>query len=93
MFLGRELVKHLVLDEDAWRWPPTDADRLSVHGPLDPPAGGVALRRPAPGRRGRQAVLREAQLVIMDEPTAALGVTQTRVVLDLIRTLQSQASR
>jgi ABC-type sugar transport system ATPase subunit len=37
-----------------------------------------------------KAVLRQAQLVIMDEPTAALGVTQTRVVLDLIRRLKSQ---
>jgi D-xylose transport system permease protein len=37
-----------------------------------------------------RAVLRQAKLVIMDEPTAALGVTQTRVVLDLIRRLKSQ---
>jgi ABC-type sugar transport system ATPase subunit len=35
-------------------------------------------------------VLRQAKLVIMDEPTAALGVTQTRVVLDLIRRLKDQ---
>jgi ABC-type sugar transport system ATPase subunit len=35
-------------------------------------------------------VLRQAQLVILDEPTAALGVTQTRVVLDLITRLKSQ---
>ena len=34
--------------------------------------------------------MREAKLVIMDEPTAALGVTQTRVVLDLIHRLKSQ---
>ena len=37
-----------------------------------------------------RAVLRQAQLVILDEPTAALGVTQTRVVLDLITRLKSQ---
>jgi ABC-type sugar transport system ATPase subunit len=37
-----------------------------------------------------RAVLREAQLVVLDEPTAALGVTQTRVVLDLIRRLKTQ---
>ncbi|HYX59566.1 MAG TPA: ATP-binding cassette domain-containing protein, partial [Streptosporangiaceae bacterium] len=37
-----------------------------------------------------KAVLRQAKLVIMDEPTAALGVTQTRVVLDLIKRLKSQ---
>jgi len=31
--------------------------------------------------------MQEAKLVIMDEPTAALGVTQTALVLDLIRRL------
>jgi ABC-type sugar transport system ATPase subunit len=34
-----------------------------------------------------KAVMQEAKLVIMDEPTAALGVTQTALVLDLIRRL------
>ena len=37
-----------------------------------------------------KAVLFKAQLVIMDEPTAALGVSQTRQVLDLIKRLSSQ---
>ena len=37
-----------------------------------------------------KAVHAQAQLVIMDEPTAALGVTQTRVVLELIGRLSSQ---
>ncbi|HET8990031.1 MAG TPA: ATP-binding cassette domain-containing protein [Acidimicrobiales bacterium] len=37
-----------------------------------------------------RAVMREAKLVIMDEPTAALGVTQTKNVLDLITTLASR---
>ncbi|MPV50395.1 MULTISPECIES: ATP-binding cassette domain-containing protein [unclassified Pseudactinotalea] len=34
-----------------------------------------------------KAVLWKSELVIMDEPTAALGVAQTRMVLDLVRTL------
>jgi len=34
-----------------------------------------------------RAVMRESQLVILDEPTAALGVSQTAQVLQLIRTL------
>jgi ABC-type sugar transport system ATPase subunit len=34
-----------------------------------------------------RAVMRDAKLVVMDEPTAALGVSQTRLVLDLISTL------
>jgi D-xylose transport system ATP-binding protein len=36
-----------------------------------------------------KAVMSNAKLVIMDEPTAALGVTQTRMVLDLIKRLAS----
>jgi ABC-type sugar transport system ATPase subunit len=37
-----------------------------------------------------KAVMQEARLVIMDEPTAALGVTQTEQVLSLITTLASR---
>jgi D-xylose transport system ATP-binding protein len=34
-----------------------------------------------------RAVMRDTKLVILDEPTAALGVSQTKLVLDLIQTL------
>jgi len=37
-----------------------------------------------------RAVMRDSQLVIMDEPTAALGVSQTAQVLGLIRTLAAR---
>jgi ABC-type sugar transport system ATPase subunit len=37
-----------------------------------------------------KAVMSQAQLVIMDEPTAALGVAQTTMVLDLIQTLSNR---
>jgi ABC-type sugar transport system ATPase subunit len=37
-----------------------------------------------------KAVMLDARLVIMDEPTAALGVTQTELVLDLIARLKSR---
>jgi ABC-type sugar transport system ATPase subunit len=37
-----------------------------------------------------RAVMRDSQLVILDEPTAALGVSQTAQVLQLIRTLSSR---
>jgi D-xylose transport system ATP-binding protein len=37
-----------------------------------------------------RAVMRDSKLVIMDEPTAALGVSQTKLVLELIRTLASR---
>lgn len=37
-----------------------------------------------------RAVMRDSQMVILDEPTAALGVSQTAHVLDLIRMLASR---
>ncbi len=37
-----------------------------------------------------KAVLWNSKLVILDEPTAALGVAQTRQVLDLVRRLGDQ---
>ena len=92
MFLGREPVRHFALDETTME---KEAKRTladlsvvtvrSVRQPVGSLSGGqrqaVAVAR---------AVLRQAKLVIMDEPTAALGVTQTRVVLDLIRRLKDQ---
>jgi ABC-type sugar transport system ATPase subunit len=92
MFLGREPVRHWVLDEATME---TQAKRTladlsvvtirSVRQPVGSLSGGqrqaVAVAK---------AVLRQARLVVMDEPTAALGVTQTRVVLDLIRRLKGQ---
>ena len=92
MFLGREPVRHWVLDETTME---KDAKRTladlsvvtvrSVRQLVGSLSGGqrqaVAVAR---------AVLRQARLVILDEPTAALGVTQTRVVLELIRRLRDQ---
>ena len=37
-----------------------------------------------------KAVLAKSKLVILDEPTAALGVAQTRMILSLIKRLASQ---
>jgi ABC-type sugar transport system ATPase subunit len=89
MFLGVELVKHWQLDEVAMELSAkrTLADLSmttvrSIRQPVGSLSGGqrqaVAVAK---------AVMRQARLVIMDEPTAALGVTQTKVVLDLIRRL------
>jgi ABC-type sugar transport system ATPase subunit len=36
--------------------------------------------------------MQSAKLVIMDEPTAALGVAQTEMVLELIKRLSSQGT-
>src|SRR5258708_14030704 len=37
-----------------------------------------------------KSILRQAKVVLLDEPTAALGVLQTRQVLHLIRRLRDQ---
>ena len=92
MFLGREPLKHWQLDEVSMETAAkqTLADLSvvtirSIRQLVGSLSGGqrqaVAVAK---------AVLRQAKLVILDEPTAALGVTQTRVVLDLIRRLKSQ---
>src|SRR5271157_2646056 len=92
MFLGQEPVRHWQLDEIAMEKTAkqTLADLSvvtirSIRQPVGSLSGGqrqaVAVAK---------AVMRQAKLVILDEPTAALGVTQTRVVLDLIRRLKSQ---
>ncbi|HEU4568752.1 MAG TPA: ATP-binding cassette domain-containing protein [Marmoricola sp.] len=90
MFLGRELMKRRMLDEPAMetRAAATLSDLSvttvkSIRQPVGSLSGGqrqaVAVAR---------AVMEEARLVILDEPTAALGVSQTAMVLDLVKTLR-----
>jgi ABC-type sugar transport system ATPase subunit len=92
MFLGREPIKHWVLDE-------VGMEIAAKHTLADLQVVTVrSVRQLVGSLSGGQrqavavakAVLRQAKLVILDEPTAALGVTQTRVVLDLIKRLKSQ---
>lgn len=89
MFLGHEDLSHRLLDETRMELvaKQTLADLSvttvsSVRQPVGSLSGGqrqsVAVAR---------AVMRDARLVIMDEPTAALGVSQTAQVLELIKTL------
>jgi ABC-type sugar transport system ATPase subunit len=92
MFLGRERLRHRLLDENDME--KAAADTLStlhvttvrsIRQPVGSLSGGqrqsVAVAK---------AVMRNSKLVIMDEPTAALGVTQTAQVLDLIRRLRDR---
>jgi ABC-type sugar transport system ATPase subunit len=92
MFLGRERRKHGLLDEAAMEI----AARQTLH---DLRVSTVrSVRQPVGSLSGGQrqavavarAVLEDAKLVIMDEPTAALGVSQTAMVLDLVRRLSDQ---
>ena len=91
MYLGRESTKGGILDEIEMEIATrkTLADLAvttvkSVRQLVGSLSGGqrqsVAVAR---------AVMRESELVILDEPTAALGVSQTAQVLELIKTLKS----
>jgi ABC-type sugar transport system ATPase subunit len=91
MFLGREKVRRrVVLDEDSMER--AAAETLSglrvttvrsIRQPVGTLSGGqrqaVAVAK---------AVMWNSKLVMLDEPTAALGVAQTRMVLDLVRRLK-----
>jgi ABC-type sugar transport system ATPase subunit len=92
MFLGRESVRYGLLDEDSMER--AAAETLaslrvttvrSIRQPVASLSGGqrqsVAVAK---------AVMWNSKLVIMDEPTAALGVVQTRQVLNLIKRLRDR---
>ena len=91
MFLGHEALRHRVLDEYTMELTArkTLSDLAvttlqSIRQPVGSLSGGqrqaIAVAR---------AVMRQSKLVIMDEPTAALGVSQTAQVLELIAELGS----
>jgi ABC-type sugar transport system ATPase subunit len=92
MFLGHEKLRHGLLDEATME--------LTARRTLDDLRVTTvrSMRQPAGTLSGGQrqsvavakAVMSKAKLVIMDEPTASLGVAQTRMVLDLIKRLASQ---
>ena len=89
MFLGRERTRYAALDEESMELSAKETlaglrvtTVRSIRQPVASLSGGqrqsVAIAK---------AVLWNSRLVIMDEPTAALGVAQTRQVLDLVRRL------
>ncbi len=89
MFLGRERTHGLTLDE-------TSMERMAVRTLADLSVRTVSsVRQKVASLSGGQrqtvaiakAVLWNNNVVILDEPTAALGVAQTRQVLDLVRRL------
>jgi ABC-type sugar transport system ATPase subunit len=92
MFLGHERLRRGFMDEGSMeitaRETLTELNVKTIR----------SIRQPVASLSGGQrqsvavakAVMSKAQLVIMDEPTAALGVAQTRMVLELIKRLSSQ---
>ncbi|HEY3069683.1 MAG TPA: ATP-binding cassette domain-containing protein [Gaiellaceae bacterium] len=93
MFLGRERARAgFVLDESSMERSARETlDSLSV-------TTLRSVRQTVAGLSGGQrqavavakSVMWDSRLVILDEPTAALGVAQTRQVLDLVRRLAEQ---
>jgi len=90
MFLGRERMHRIFLDEDSMERAASETlaglgvtTVRSIRQPVASLSGGqrqaVAVAK---------AVMWNSKLVVLDEPTAALGVVQTRMVLDLVRRLK-----
>ena len=75
------------------RGAPASERAWAAHHPEHSAAGRDALGRPAPGRRGARAAAFGSRVIIMDEPTAALGVKKSRKVLELMLTSKSAACR
>ncbi len=89
MFLGRELTKNGLVDEDTMEFRARETlDGLSVRTLQSVRTHVAAL---SGGQRQTvaiaRAVLWNSKIVILDEPTAALGVAQTEQVLKLVRRL------
>jgi len=92
LFLGRELVTPLGLVDDARM----EAETRKIMNRLNP--NFVRFSTPVSGLSGGQrqsvaiarAVYFNAKILIMDEPTAALGVEETRMVAELIHELKKQ---
>jgi ABC-type sugar transport system ATPase subunit len=89
MFLGRERSRHLLMDENTMESVAVQTLKgLNVTTVRSVRQGVASL---SGGQRQvvavAKAVLWNSKLVIMDEPTAALGVAQTAMVLQLTRTL------
>jgi D-xylose transport system ATP-binding protein len=92
MFLGRERGSSWLMDEGSMEKAARETlaslsvrTVKSVRTPVSALSGGqrqtVAIAK---------AVLWDSKVVLLDEPTAALGVAQTRQVLDLVRRLAEQ---
>jgi D-xylose transport system ATP-binding protein len=91
LFLGREIRRRGVLDEvEMERRSRELLDQLSIRIP----SVRIPIASLSGGQRQVVAIARsmlgEPKLVILDEPTAALGVEQTAQVLDLVERLRER---
>ncbi len=92
LFLGREIVTPLGLVDDA----KMEAETRKIMARLNP--NFRKIKEPVSALSGGQrqsvaiarAVYFNARILLMDEPTAALGVHETKMVADLIQELKNQ---
>jgi ABC-type sugar transport system ATPase subunit len=95
LFLNREIVRRIgplaVLNRRAMR---AEAERMVSGLAVNVPAVGSRVRRLSGGQRQAVSICRAAgftsKLIIMDEPTAALGVQETAKVEELITRLRGE---
>jgi D-xylose transport system ATP-binding protein len=92
LFLGRELVTPFGFVDDARM----EAETRKIMGRLNPNFKKFAdpVKSLSGGQRQSVAIARavyfNARVLIMDEPTAALGVQETKMVAELIQELKNQ---
>ncbi|MFJ7420931.1 ATP-binding cassette domain-containing protein [Streptomyces uncialis] len=91
LFLGRELRRHAVLDEVEME---RRSRELLTTLSIRIPSVRIPIASLSGGQRQTVAIARsllgDPGLVILDEPTAALGVEQTAQVLDLVERLRER---
>ncbi len=96
IFLGREKTKQFlgfipVLDHDTMH---AESSKVLKRLEIEIPSLKSQIKNLSGGQRQAVAISRSiywnARLLIMDEPTAALGVQEQRKVLDLVRVLRGQ---
>lgn len=92
LFLGRELTNKLGLVDDARM----EAETRKIMARLNPNFKKISepVSALSGGQRQSVAIARavyfNAKILIMDEPTAALGVHESKMVADLIKELKAQ---
>jgi D-xylose transport system ATP-binding protein len=91
VFLGRERTRGVVLDED---WMELEARKVLDRLRVKIPSLRVPVANMSGGQRQTVAIARavyfKARVLIMDEPTAALGPEETAKVSELIQALKAE---